>query len=214
MNAANMQGEFWPDDSPKCDGGTTTPARSRPTPATTGETLTSFAEATHARRTAEQESTKERARRVSAVSSSGLLMSFGRALFFGRIQHECGPTLLGPSGDSEASWNALGMLCCPSDSEPVALALTTKGTGCSCLPRMPTPSANLFPCGDVAKLFTPTASDYRGSTGKGSRRNTLAEQLAIAEGANGKTVYPHPEYVEAVMRFPISWSDLSGWEMP
>lgn len=63
------------------------------------------------------------------------------------------------------------------------------------------------------KLFTPVASDWRGSTGKGSRRGTLAEQAAVAAGPNdGTTVYPHPEFVEAVMRFPPSWTalDVSG----
>jgi hypothetical protein len=62
----------------------------------------------------------------------------------------------------------------------------------------------------AVKHFTPTASDWKGSTGKGSRRNTFAEQVAIHEGPNnGQTCYPHPEFVEAVMMFPITWTELA-----
>lgn len=67
----------------------------------------------------------------------------------------------------------------------------------------------------AVKLWTPTASDYKGSTGKGCRRNTLAEQLAVEDGPNdGTTVYPHPEYVEAVMGFPATWTALEDSAMP
>lgn len=202
--------------------------------------VTSLPGATPARKTASPGSTTERARRVSALSSSGLLKSFALALCSERIRTESAGTLPGLGGDSETSWSDLATRFCPSDCEPVVLGLSISGTGCSCLPRMPTPSANLFPCGDVAKLlarrererakrrngngfgltlgqwvalklFTPVASDWRGSTGPGSRRNTLAEQMAEAVGPNdGTTVYPHPEFVEAVMKFPISWTDCGG----
>lgn len=139
--------------------------------------LTSFAAATPARKIAPQESIQEQAARRSAMSSSGLLLNFARALFSERIQHEPGPTLLGPGGDSEANL---------SEREK---AKNRNGNGFG------------LTLGQwvALKLFTPVASDWRGSTGKGSRRNTLAEQLAEQLAENGKTVYPHPEFVEAVM---------------
>lgn len=136
------------------------------------------------------------------------------------------------------------MLCSPFDSGRVALALTTGVTGCGCSATLPTPTASQTPCKDVARLLerraryrekygnngfgltlaqhlavqmtpTPTASDHKGSTGKGSRRGTLAESAAVRAGPNdGTTVYPHPEYVEAVMRFPASWTELPPSETP
>lgn len=191
------------------------------------------------RRTAELAYMKEHARRLSALSSSALFRSFARALFSEKIQHESERTLPGLGGDFEPVSKVLATLCCPSDSEPVALGHTTSGTGCSCLVNVPTPTASRFGCRDTErmlarreecrikhrngngfgltfaqwfalKLWTPTASDWHGSTGKGSRRNTLAEQVAIAESRDGETVYPHPEFVEAVMMFPITWTELEG----
>lgn len=61
---------------------------------------------------------------------------------------------------------------------------------------------------------TPVASDYKGSTGKGSRRGTLAESVALEAGVSGETVYPHPAFVEDLMGFPIGWTDLDASEMP
>ena len=205
---------------------------------------TSFAEATLAKKTAQQESMKEQDRRLLALNSSALLKSFALDLFSGRTRHEFDPMLPGLGSDSETNLSDLATLCCPSDSDPVALGLITKGTACSCLVSIPPPSANLFAVKDVEKLLarrqrerekgrngngfgltlgqwvaikvaTPVASDWRGSTGKGSRRGTLAEHAAMLAGPNdGTTVYPHPEFVEAVMRFPISWTDLEGSATP
>lgn len=178
---------------------------------------------------------------TSEVSSSALLMFFALQLWSARTLTPVEPTLFGPGGECELDFEALDTLCCPSDSGRVALALTTGETGCTCLPRVPTPTASLFSAGDAEKLlarrerekargrngngfgltlgqwialqvFTPVARDWKGSTGKGSRRNTLAEQLAVAVQTDKRTVYPHPEFVEAVMRFPISWTDLGDSE--
>lgn len=63
-------------------------------------------------------------------------------------------------------------------------------------------------------LPTPTASDWKGSTGKGSRRGTLVEFLAMLAGSGGLTIYPDPEFYEAVMGFPISWTELKDSETP
>lgn len=222
-------------------GGMTTPEHSRH--AATGPLTASSAEIP-ARKTAEPESRAQRERRHLALSSSALLTNFARGLFFEKTQRECAGMLPGLGGDSEVSSKLLATLFCPSDSEPVALGLTTNGTGCSCLPRIPTPTASQFGCKDVPRMlarrerlkqqhkngngfgltlgqwvavrcYTPAASDWKGSTGKGSRRQTLAEQVAIHEGPNdGTTVYPHPEFVEAVMRFPITWSELPDSATP
>lgn len=205
---------------------------------------TSLPAETHAKRTVELESRQERERRLSALNSSALLMNFARDLFSARIPRESAPMLPGLGGDFGPVLNALATLCCPSDSEPVALALSISATGCSCLPSIPTPTASQIGCRDVPRMlarrercrekhgngngfgltfyqwfavkhFTPTASDWKGSTGKGSRRNTFSEQVAINEGPNnGTTCYPHPEFVEAVMMFPITWSELAPLETP
>jgi len=118
------------------------------------------------------------------------------------------------------------------------LALVTGASGCGCSATVPTPTASQTPVKDVGRLLerraryrekygnngfgltlaqhlavqmvpTPIASDWKGSTGKGCRKGTLAERAAVTVGPNdGGTVYPHPEYVEAVMRFPTSWTAL------
>lgn len=125
------------------------------------------------------------------VTSSASLMSCARALFSGRIPPPSAPMLPGLGGDFDADYGRLDMLSSPSDSGPVALALTTSATGCSCSPRFP----------------TPTASDYRGSTGPGSRRRTLAEWAAIEAGSAGETIRPHPDFLEWLMGLPIGWSE-------
>jgi hypothetical protein len=214
----------------------------RPTP-TSGGSIASSGEIP-ARGTATPEASGSESTRISAVSSSALLMSFARELWSGRIPTRVAPTLPGLGGECDPHWSELDTLCCPSDSDPAALGLTTDATGCSCSVSVPTPTASQTPCKDVARLLerrakyaakygnngfgltlaqwlavklypTPTATDWKGSTGKGSRRGTLAESAATSAGPNdGKTVYPHPEFVEAVMRFPISWTELPHSETP
>lgn len=209
-------------------------------PLETGQSIASL-EVIPAKRTAAPGSRNQREHRLLALSSSALLSNFARGLFSEKIRRESAGMLPGLGGDSAMNLKLLATLFCPSDSEPVALGLTTSGTGCSCLPRIPTPTASQFGCKDVPRMlarrvkqqhkngngfgltlrqwvaircYTPAASDWKGSTGKGSRRQTLAEQVAMNEGPNdGTTVYPHPEFVEAVMKFPITWSELPPSEM-
>lgn len=62
---------------------------------------------------------------------------------------------------------------------------------------------------------TPVASDWTGSTGKGSRRGTLAESLMISPGPNhvplrGKTGFPNPPFLEWLMGLPIGWTASGG----
>lgn len=152
------------------------------------------------------------------------------------------PDALWPWWRMRSALAGLGyMLSCPSDSDPVALGLSISGTACGCSLIVPTPTASQTPVKDVGRLLerrakyrekygnngfgltlaqwlavrlypTPVASDFRGSTGKGSRKGTLAERAAVEAGIAGRTVYPHPEFVEAVMRFPASWTELEPSE--
>jgi hypothetical protein len=144
-----------------------------------------------AKPTALQPGPRLRERRVSAVSSSALLMSFARALFSERIQATSAGMLPGLGGDSGTSLNDLAMWCCPSDSEPVALALTIDGTGCSCSVNMP----------------TPCASEWKGGTAKPnakSNRKLLRHHWARQTG----NPYVPCQVLEAVQGFPITWSEL------
>lgn len=169
-------------------------------------------------------------------NSSGLLRHFAHALWCERTRTQVEPTLFGPGGECGLSWSEWDMRCCPSDSEPVAVGLTISGTGCSCSPSVPTPTASLFGCKDVPRMMarrkkyaekygnngfgltlqqwvalrlypTPTATDWKGSTGQGSLPGTLAERCAVECGVSGETVYPHPEFVEELMGFEIGFTD-------
>lgn len=214
-----------------------TSEHSHPTTPTTGGLIASSA-ATHAKETATPGASGKLNTRISGVNSSALLQHFVRALWSEKTRTPAAPTLFGLGGVCGLSWSDSATLCCPSDCDPAALGLTIDGTACGCSLKLPTPTASMFGCKDVGRMLqrrqeckertgngngfgltlmqwvavqtllpTPTASDWKGSTGKGSRRGTLAE-AAVASQANGATVYPHPEFVEAVMRFPISWTEL------
>src|SRR5690349_6077735 len=87
---------------------------------------------THAKQTATQDRDSKQQLRVSAMSTSAFLMSFGRSIFSARIPVLLGKTLRGRGIDSEERQRLLATLFCPSDSGRVALALSISGTGCSC----------------------------------------------------------------------------------
>ena len=148
------------------------------------------------------------------MNSSALLLRFARRAFSARIRTLTGPTLFGPGGGCVEDWRLLATLCSPFDSGRVALALTTGVTGCGCSATLPTPTASQTPCKDVARLLERRAR-YREKYGNNGFGLTLAQHLAVQAGLNdGTTVYPHPEYVEAVMRFPTSWTELPPSETP
>lgn len=155
-----------------------------------------FAEEIPARATVTPEASGSDNCQTWDVNSSALLMRFALALSSEKTRQSPGPTLFGHGIECEIHSDRLATRFSPFDCEPVALALTTRETGCSCSPRYP----------------TPTATDWKGSTGKGSRKGTLAERLATLCEADGKTVYPHPEFVEALMGFPVGWTDLEDSE--
>lgn len=225
--------EFSPSTGPTSDDGTTC----EHSPRTGSSDPTLSREAIHAKGTATPEVSGRKSTKTSGPSSSALLHAFARVLWSERTRGLAGPTLFGPGGECDPLWRELDTLSCPSDSDPVALGLSINGTGCGCSLSVPTPTASQTPCKDVERLLsrrakyaqkygnngfgltlaqwlavrmypTPVASDYKGSTGMGSRKGTLAERAAMEAGEPSETVYPHPEFVEAVMRFPISWSEL------
>lgn len=170
--------------------------------------LTSSAAATPAKKTATQELHQERERRETALNSSALLKSFARALYCAKTPPEAEPTLPGLGNDSEMPLRALAILSCPSDSAPVALGLTISGTGCSCSPKIPTPSASLFGCKDVEKLKT-RRERCREKHGNGNGFGLTLGQWAALNG-----VELTPEMVEAMMGFPPGWTDCACSETP
>lgn len=147
--------------------------------------------AIHARETQTRDRSISDDTRMSRFTSSVWLGRIARALFSERIRHLSGPTLFGDGIASDLASNLSDTLSSPFDSDRVALAGTTRANGCSCSP----------------SGARPTASDWKGSTGHGSRRGTFAERVAMSLGVRGKTVYPHPEDIETAMGFPISWTE-------
>lgn len=132
--------------------------------------------------------------RASAVSSSALLRHFAQALWSEKIQVSSETTLLGPGGNSELAWNRLVTLCCPSDSEPVALGLSIDGTDCSCSPQFP----------------TPTATDWKG----GHDRHPQWKQWNLRDWwrhSTGRRYLPIP-VLTAVQGFPAMWTGLEPSE--
>lgn len=158
--------------------------------------MTSFAEAIHAKPTAQPWEAVTASTRASAVSSCGLLLHFARALWSERIRPTSDAMLPGLGGASEMALNRSVTLSCPSDSEPVALGLSISGNGCSCSPRYP----------------TPTASDWKG----GKRKRKSGSQVNLRDEFTQTTgwLYLHPEDLEAAQGFPTTWTELGHSETP
>ena len=159
---------------------------------------TSSAEATLAKQTARQLVPVDRNTRASAVSSSALLMNFARALWSERIQVMSGGMLPGLGGDSELALSRLVTLCCPSDSERVALGPGTKGSDCSCSVTMPTPTAQAWKGG--------TTKDHP----RANRETTFVHWWARHNGRP----YPSVEVIEAAQGFPPMWTELEDSGTP
>jgi hypothetical protein len=102
--------------------------------------------------------------------------------------------LPGLGGDFEANWNALATLCCPSESEPVALGLISERTACSCSPN----------------FRAPTARDWKGMSAKSWRERTDGDTTPTLPDQIGGV--PNPEFVEELLGFPIGWTDLRPLE--
>jgi hypothetical protein len=149
----------------------------------------------HVKETATQEAcTKHTTKTLGGIYSASLT-TIALDLWSEKIRRWSGPTLYGHGVQCEMVLSALDTLFCLSESDTAALVGVIGGNACSCSPRYP----------------TPTASDWKGSVGIGSRRGTLAERLAmLCPPARGETqtAYPHPEFVELLMGFPTGWTDL------
>lgn len=163
---------------------------------TNTECQTSLSVETHVRKTATHDEHTQQRSRVSALSSSAFLMNFARACFFEKTRPQSVPMLPGLGGDFDKPPSRLAMLCCPSDSGRVALALTTGETGCSCL----------------VKWRTPIKRDWKGCTSKKRRERERGDNTPNLPDQLGGV--PHPEFVEELMGFPIRWSDLADLETP
>lgn len=164
---------------------------------------TSSAEGTPARRTVGPESGVPPRSRALAMSSCGLLMRCALALFSGRIRPSPGQMLLGPGIDFDPSWSRAVTWSCPSDSGPVALALTTDGTDCSCSPRFPTPTASLFGCRDTEKLLA-RRGRCKARHGNGNGFGLTLGQFCAVEGIDCT-----PDLAEMLMGFPSGWTDVA-----
>ncbi|HVQ45128.1 MAG TPA: hypothetical protein VMT30_09315 [Candidatus Saccharimonadia bacterium] len=148
-------------------------------------------------------SRSERERRRSVLNSSASLTSFALGLFSARIPLDPVPMLPGLGSDSETRSNLAATLSCPSDSVPVALALTISGTGCSCLLKHPTPSASLFGCKDVERMLA-RRERLKAQHGNGNGFGLTLGQWAAIEG-----VELTPEMVEQMLGFPPGWTDCA-----
>ena len=165
-------------------------ALARTSSSTNAGCQTSSRAATHARTTPTGAEVRQQSKRLSAVSSSALLNSFARDLFSVKTPPPSGQMRLGLGGGSDPNWNDWITLSSPSDSGRVALALTSGGTGCSCSPNMRAPNAR----------------DWKGMSAKSWRERAVGDKTpTLPDQIGGR---PHPEYVEELMGFPKSWSDL------
>lgn len=157
---------------------------------------TLFAAAIRAKRTVQLSAPINQSTRVSAVSSSALLMRCAQELWSAKIRRMSEGTLPGLGGDSELALNRLVTLACPSDCERVALALSTSGSECSCSP----------------KWRTPTATDWKGGkrrTKHGTQKN-LRDQWTQTFGS----LYMPAEALEVAQGFPAGWTELDAAETP
>lgn len=186
---------------------TTTPEPSRPLTPPSGP-VTSLSAAIRVRRTVGPELRQEREHRLSALNSSALLTRFARALFSERTPPESEPMLPGLGGDSETSSRIVATRSSPFASDPVALGLTTSGTGCSCSLSRPTPSASLFGCKDVERMLA------RRERLKRQHGNGNGFGLTLGQWAAVESIDLTPEMVEAMLGFPAGWTACACWATP
>lgn len=128
---------------------------------------------------------------LSEANFCVLLRRFVLALCFERIRPVSGKMRRGRGGNSAAPWSSLATAWCPSASGRVALARTINGTACSCSPSMRAPNAR----------------DWKGQSAQSWRTRTNGDRTPTLPDQIGGT--PHPEFVEALMGFPIGWTDCA-----
>lgn len=173
-------------------------------------------------RVSDQTVLRRRWARISSVS----LDSFALLLFCERIRVRYAKMRRGLGGECDWSLRKLVMASCPSDYDPVALAVGIDGIGCTCSDAgkglMPSPSkrdykgSNLTRQADRLKdtmndfliyLFaTPTKLCQNGYSEKNKQRKLEAGfGLKLTDQLAGQ---PHPEFLEALMGFETGWTEL------
>lgn len=140
-------------------------------------------------------------RRRLEVPFSKLLRLCALDLWFARILQPCEPTLPGLGGDFDRNWRALVTACCPSDSEPVALGLTTDGIACSCSASVPTPCARDWKDGTsvahAVKHYKRNITEKRGPQ--------FPRWVAFHHG-----FMPGPIVYEVALGFPEDWTAIES----
>ena len=161
----------------------------------------SSSEAIHAKRTADSESHEEHCSQASEPSSSALLMNFARDLYSERTQANSGPMLPGLGGDLETSCAEWAIASSHSDSGRVVLALTTGGSGCSCSPRFPTPTASTHNKPRDREKLLERRRETKERVGNGNGFGLNLGQFCLVHGIEMTL-----ELYESLMGFPENWS--------
>ncbi len=136
------------------------------------------------------------ARRVRRFMACRSLIAIGRVLFCAKTHPSFDGMLPGLGGDSEAHSKAWATRFSLSARERVALALTIDGNACSCSPN----------------FRTPTARDYKGMSAKSWRERSKGDVTPTLPDQLGGT--PHPDFLEALMGYPIGWTALNPSATP
>lgn len=203
--------------------------------APTSAQLTLFAEDSHARTYRRQENKSESGLEHAAgygPKSLGLLANYDRATSSWRTLQTCFLAQLkneaGGSAEYLETWPSAGMMRNGKTYrlEPWARHTLEKGSGL-----LPTPrkndsqkrgnfniheSRNGFPAG-VKRLFLPTIgkNEPKGSSKKRFRGSAHFRGAKMSEGlriCENDPIYLHPSFAEAVMGFPIGWTELGAAE--
>ena len=168
---------------------------SEPTSSSTNtQSRTSSSAATRARKTQTADEMATQRRRRSAVNSSAFLESFARSLCCAKTLPLSGQMRLGLGNDFDPNWNEWITRSSPFDCEPVALALTSGETACSC----------------SLSYRSPNARDWKGMSAKKWRERERGDKTPTLPDQIGGV--PHPEFVEQLLGFPVGWTDLRDLE--
>lgn len=163
--------------------------------------LTSLLAAIPAKRTVDAESAEPHQAPASEESSSALLESFARSLCSERTRSTCTPMLRGLGGGSGMSCVDSDIWSSHSDSGRVVLASTTGGSGCSCSPRFPTPTASTLNLCRNPKAVLERRARVKAASGNGNGFGlNLGQSCAI------NNIPFTVELLEDLMGFPRGWA--------
>ena len=151
-------------------------------------------EAIRARKTPTLADLLKQSTRLLEANFSELLSGFARRLWYEKILQLSEQMPLGLGGSSATNLSGLVTQCCPFDFGRVALGLTSGETACSCSPN----------------FRAPNARDWKGMSAKSWRERTTGDPTPTLPDQIGGV--PRPEFVEALLGFPIGWTDLEHLE--